>query len=69
MLPRRRGLTTVPGLQIKGGSMPALIPTEIHATVTWLGYVPHRNAASIETRALDEMPLGWGAMKVSAIPE
>lgn len=40
--------------------MPALMPTEHHATVTWLGYVPHRNAADIETQALDHMPLGWG---------
>ena len=39
--------------------MPALMPTEHHATITWLGYVPHRNAAEIETRALDHMPLGW----------
>ena len=39
--------------------MPALIPTEHHATVTWLGYVPHRKEAAIETRALDQMPLGW----------
>lgn len=39
--------------------MPALMPTEYHASVTWLGYVPHRDAAEIETRALDHMPLGW----------
>ena len=39
--------------------MPALIPTDHHATVTWLGYVPHRDEAAIETRALDQMTLGW----------
>lgn len=39
--------------------MPALIPTDHHATVTWLGYVPHRDEAAIEARALDQMPLGW----------
>ncbi len=40
--------------------MPALIATAHSATVTWLGYVPHRDAAAIETRPLDQMPLSWG---------
>lgn len=39
--------------------MPALIPTDHHATVIWLGYVPHREEAAIETCALDQMTLGW----------
>lgn len=39
--------------------MPALIPTDHYATVTWLGYVPHRHAAEIEACALEAMPLGW----------
>ncbi|WP_226781794.1 MOSC domain-containing protein [Oceaniglobus trochenteri] len=39
--------------------MPALIATEHVATVTWLGFVPHRDAPTIETGALAEMPLTW----------
>lgn len=37
--------------------MPALIPTDYHAAVTWLGLVPHREAAEIVTIALDKIPL------------
>jgi hypothetical protein len=40
--------------------MPALIPTAFSGRVTWLGYVPHRDRAEIETVPLMEMPLGWG---------
>lgn len=40
--------------------MPALVPTEFYGEVVWLGAVPHRDAAEIETVRLDEMALGWG---------
>jgi hypothetical protein len=40
--------------------MPALIPTAFEGRVTWLGHVPHRDRAEIETVRLDEMPLGFG---------
>ena len=42
--------------------MPALIPTDHYATVTWLGLVPHRDAPEIETVPLDEMPLSFAGM-------
>ena len=38
--------------------MPALIPTQYTATVTWLGVNPDRDAA-LETQALHEMALGF----------
>jgi MOSC domain-containing protein YiiM len=37
--------------------MPALIPTDHFATITWLGRVPHRDAAPIEAIAVDKMLL------------
>jgi hypothetical protein len=40
--------------------MPALIPTAFEGRVTWLGYVPHRERAEIETVGLKEIPLGFG---------
>lgn len=40
--------------------MPALIPTSFEGRITWLGFVPHRDRAEIETVRLDEMPLGFG---------
>jgi hypothetical protein len=40
--------------------MPALIPTTFEGRVSWLGYVPRRERAEIETVALAEMPLGFG---------
>jgi hypothetical protein len=40
--------------------MPALIPTVFEGRVSWLGYVPHRERAEIETLRLEEMPLGFG---------
>jgi hypothetical protein len=40
--------------------MPALIPTAFEGRVLWLGHVPHRDRAEIETVAMDEMPLGFG---------
>jgi len=40
--------------------MPALKPTDHTATITWLGYVPHRDNPELETVALDTMELGWG---------
>jgi len=40
--------------------MPSLMPTEITATITWLGAVPHRDAPQIVTDRLTEMALGYG---------
>jgi hypothetical protein len=40
--------------------MPALIPTAFVGRVLWLGFVPHRERAEIETVAIEEMPLGSG---------
>ena len=40
--------------------MPALIATDHHATVTWLGYVPDRDTRELRTEALEAMPLDWG---------
>jgi hypothetical protein len=40
--------------------MPALISTAFEGRVTWLGYVPHRERAEIETVGIEEMPLGFG---------
>jgi hypothetical protein len=39
--------------------MPALVATDHSATITWLGFVPHRDAPEIVTEALSEMPLTW----------
>lgn len=43
--------------------MPALIPTDFTATVTWLGLVPHRDESEIETHPLEEMPLTFAGME------
>ena len=40
--------------------MPVLTPTEYFAKITWLGYVPHRDAPDIVTEPLEEMVIGWG---------
>jgi len=40
--------------------MPALVPTDHHATITWMGYVPPRDGPVIVTRALTDMPLDFG---------
>ncbi|SFR14377.1 MOSC domain-containing protein [Poseidonocella sedimentorum] len=40
--------------------MIALAPTDFTAEITWLGFVPHRERAEIETRPLTEMALGFG---------
>ncbi|SFP15816.1 MOSC domain-containing protein [Tranquillimonas alkanivorans] len=37
--------------------MPALVPTDHVASITWLGRVPHRERAEIECEPLREMPL------------
>ncbi|QQA41657.1 MOSC domain-containing protein [Pelagovum pacificum] len=37
--------------------MPALIPTDHYATITWLGHVPHRDRKPIDGSAQDTMPL------------
>lgn len=42
--------------------MPALALTEFTGRITWLGRVPHRNEAPIETLALEKMELGFGGM-------
>ena len=39
---------------------PALLRTELVGTITWLGRVPHRDRAEVETLPLDEMVLGFG---------
>lgn len=40
--------------------MPVLLPTDYYATITWLGYVPHRDKPAVETIPLDRMVLDWG---------
>lgn len=40
--------------------MPALVPTKITGTVTFLGAVPHRNDPALVTDVLQEMLLGFG---------
>ncbi len=40
--------------------MPVLMPTDYYATITWLGYVPHRDAPEIVTEPLEQMQVGWG---------
>jgi hypothetical protein len=40
--------------------MPALIATAFEGRIVWLGYVPHRDRAEIETLPLAEMPLEFG---------
>ena len=42
--------------------MPALAPTDFHGRITWLGLVPHREAAPIAGAPLDEMPLGFDGL-------
>ncbi|SDE48441.1 MOSC domain-containing protein [Limimaricola pyoseonensis] len=39
--------------------MPALVPTDHYGRITWLGRVPHRDAAPIVTDPLEAMPLGF----------
>lgn len=39
--------------------MPALKPTNITGTITWLGYVPHRNEKTLHTECLQEMPVDF----------
>jgi hypothetical protein len=44
--------------------MPALEPTDITGTITWLGYVPHRDEENrIDGAPLTEMTLGFGGME------
>lgn len=40
--------------------MPALKPTKITGTITWLGAVPHRNEPALVTEKLLEMPIDFG---------
>jgi hypothetical protein len=40
--------------------MPALVTTAYNGRVLWLGHVPHRDRAEIETVAMGELPLGFG---------
>ena len=43
--------------------MPALVPTDHHATISWLGVVPHRDDATIvEGTPLERMELDFGGM-------
>ena len=39
--------------------MPALIPTDYYATITWLGRVPVRETPEIVSETLDTMPLSF----------
>jgi len=39
--------------------MPALKPTKLTGTITWLGYVPHRDAPTLHTEVLQEMPVDF----------
>lgn len=39
--------------------MPALVPTQITGTITFLGAVPHRDAPELVTNPLTEMPLTY----------
>ncbi len=43
--------------------MPALIPTDFYATITWLGRVPNRDTPELVTETLDQMPLGFEGME------
>lgn len=43
--------------------MPALVPTDLTGTITWLGRVPHRDAPEIETVALTELALTFAGAK------
>jgi len=43
--------------------MPALKPTSFSGKITFLGRVPHRDAAEIETEALTEMPLNFAGFE------
>jgi hypothetical protein len=42
--------------------MPALIPTDYVGTITWLGFVPHRDRPEIDARAVAQMPLTFAGM-------
>lgn len=39
--------------------MPALKPTDLYGTITFLGSVPHRDKTELETDVLQEMPLSF----------
>jgi hypothetical protein len=39
--------------------MPALLPTRFEGRITWLGFVPHRDRAELDTVGILEMPLGF----------
>lgn len=39
--------------------MPALKPTKMTGTITWLGAVPHRNDPALVTNALTQMPVSF----------
>lgn len=39
--------------------MPALVPTDYTARITWLGYVPDRETAAITTHPVEEMRLSF----------
>lgn len=43
--------------------MPALIPTEHYATISWLGRVPHRNAGVIDGEPLTQMSLSFAGLE------
>jgi hypothetical protein len=43
--------------------MPALVPTDHHGTITWLGVVPDRARQEIDGAPLPEMTLGFGGLE------
>ena len=43
--------------------MPALIPTDHTATVTWLGHMTARKEAAIDGVRVDSLDLGWGGIE------
>lgn len=43
--------------------MPALLPTDLFARVTWLGRVLHRNTREIASTPMDRMELGFAGLE------
>ncbi len=39
--------------------MPALVATEVFAKITWVGVVPERHGAEVETECRSEIDLDW----------
>lgn len=43
--------------------MPALVPTSYTCTITYLGRVPHRNRAELDSEALQALPLTFAGLE------